>query len=263
MTAAAPSLELLLELSAKATRGPWESDEGQVRPAPESPDRVTVAYCSGEGSPQGEADADFIAAAVNYTRAALQADPVAVAWIYTYCGQVRMVELTEPPRNHVSFTEVTPLYSAPLAFAGDDEEARHWIERYAAGVDDEPQMERIRTAYTAPPTDALPAALNPNWAEWPLFDKVEFALRDAGFDYDEAFALARKASQPTDEAPATGDDSLRAALLWALYHHQGGSSGVGQVARRALGMSQHQHMTDEQIREATRYAALTSPDATP
>lgn len=41
---------------------------------------------------------------------------------------------------------------------------------------------------------------------------------------------------------------MHGLLLWALYHHQGGSSPVGQPIRRALGIGQHEHMTAEQIR---------------
>jgi len=43
-------------------------------------------------------------------------------------------------------------------------------------------------------------------------------------------------------------EKLIGLLLWALYHHQGGSSPVGQPVRRALGIGQHDHMTAEQIR---------------
>jgi hypothetical protein len=41
-----------------------------------------------------------------------------------------------------------------------------------------------------------------------------------------------------------------ALLLWALYHHQGGKSDVGQPIRRLLGIGQHDDLTDEQIRTA-------------
>lgn len=41
-----------------------------------------------------------------------------------------------------------------------------------------------------------------------------------------------------------------ALLLWALYHHQGGKSDVGQPIRRLLGIGQHDDLTDEQIRAA-------------
>lgn len=47
-----------------------------------------------------------------------------------------------------------------------------------------------------------------------------------------------------------------ALLLWALYHHQGGKSDVGQPIRRLLGIGQHDDLTDEQIKAAA-LAALT------
>ena len=49
-------------------------------------------------------------------------------------------------------------------------------------------------------------------------------------------------------------DKLRGLLLWALYHHQGGSSNVGQPIRRALGIGQHDRLSDEQIECAKRAA---------
>ena len=42
-------------------------------------------------------------------------------------------------------------------------------------------------------------------------------------------------------------EEMEGLLLLALYHHQGGSSPVGQPIRKALGIGQHDHMTDEQI----------------
>lgn len=50
-------------------------------------------------------------------------------------------------------------------------------------------------------------------------------------------------------------DTARAAIAWVLWHHQGGSSPVGQPLRFALGMEQHDRMTDQQIAEAKRFAA--------
>ena len=52
-------------------------------------------------------------------------------------------------------------------------------------------------------------------------------------------------------------DTGRAALAWVLFHHQGGSSPVGQPIRFALGMGQHDRMSDSQITEAKQYAAAT------
>lgn len=45
-------------------------------------------------------------------------------------------------------------------------------------------------------------------------------------------------------------DSARAALLWVLWHHQGSSSPVGQPIRFALGMGQHDRLTDHQLAQA-------------
>ena len=44
--------------------------------------------------------------------------------------------------------------------------------------------------------------------------------------------------------------NIRGLLLWSLYHHQGGSSTVGQPIRKYLGIGEHDAMTREQITEA-------------
>lgn len=41
--------------------------------------------------------------------------------------------------------------------------------------------------------------------------------------------------------------NAEAALLWVLYHHQGGSSNIGQPIRKLLGIGQHDRLTDEQV----------------
>lgn len=46
-------------------------------------------------------------------------------------------------------------------------------------------------------------------------------------------------------------------LLWVLYHHQGGSSEIGQTIRKALGIGQHDHLTEEQVAEAKAAAGTT------
>ena len=43
---------------------------------------------------------------------------------------------------------------------------------------------------------------------------------------------------------------MRGLLLWALYHHQGGSSEVGQPIRKFLHIGPHSRMSDAQIKEA-------------
>ena len=49
---------------------------------------------------------------------------------------------------------------------------------------------------------------------------------------------------------------MHGLLLWALYHHQGASSPVGQPIRRALGIGEHDHMTPEQIELAKAMGLL-------
>ena len=51
-------------------------------------------------------------------------------------------------------------------------------------------------------------------------------------------------------------EAMRALLLWTLYHHQGGSSDIGQPIRWALGIGQHDRMTDEQIAEGKAAAKM-------
>ncbi|MGL0786586.1 hypothetical protein [Xanthomonas translucens] len=51
-------------------------------------------------------------------------------------------------------------------------------------------------------------------------------------------------------------DMARAAIAWVLWHHQGGSSAVGQPLRYALGMGDHEPLNDQRIAEAKRYASL-------
>jgi hypothetical protein len=47
--------------------------------------------------------------------------------------------------------------------------------------------------------------------------------------------------------------TMRGLLLWTLYHHQGGSSSVGQPIRKALGIGEHAHLTADQVVEAKKY----------
>lgn len=51
-------------------------------------------------------------------------------------------------------------------------------------------------------------------------------------------------------------ESYRGLLLWTLYHHQGGSSDIGQKIRKVLGIGQFDHMTPEQITEAKKAAGF-------
>lgn len=50
--------------------------------------------------------------------------------------------------------------------------------------------------------------------------------------------------------------NAEAALLWTLYHHQGGSSPIGQPIRKLLGIGQHDRLTDEQLTQAKSFAGI-------
>lgn len=56
-------------------------------------------------------------------------------------------------------------------------------------------------------------------------------------------------------------ERFRGLLLWALHHHQGGTSEVGQPIRRALGLGPDVALTADQIAEA-RAAAGVAPATT-
>lgn len=54
---------------------------------------------------------------------------------------------------------------------------------------------------------------------------------------------------------------LLAALLWVLWHHQGGSSPTGQPLRRFLSIGQHDRLTDAQIEQAKTFIGLAKGGA--
>jgi hypothetical protein len=67
--------------------------------------------------------------------------------------------------------------------------------------------------------------------------------------YRAALQSPTSAAQEPPSAPEMSRES-RAMLLNVLWHHQGGSSPVGQPLRALLGIAQHAHLTDEQVAEA-------------
>lgn len=71
-----------------------------------------------------------------------------------------------------------------------------------------------------------------------------------------AAAPAGVVGEPVEMSPEF-TDTPRAALLWVLWHHQGGRSPVGQPIRYALGMGAHDPLSDHQVAEAKRWAAIT------
>lgn len=62
-----------------------------------------------------------------------------------------------------------------------------------------------------------------------------------------------------DEAVEEAEQELkrmRGLLLWALYHHQGATSPIGQPIRKLLGIGEHENMTHEQVVEAQIAAGI-------
>ncbi len=74
------------------------------------------------------------------------------------------------------------------------------------------------------------------------------------FTHPTIYRYATPPAQSVDMSPEF-TDTARAAIAWVLWHHLGGSSPVGQPLRFALGMGQHDRMTDHQVAEAKRFAA--------
>lgn len=87
------------------------------------------------------------------------------------------------------------------------------------------------------------------------------ALEPEGPDGHGVNWLAGKRPQPGallfDDATV---ERLRGAALWALMHHQGGSSPVGQPLRKALGIAPHADMTQEQYAAAKKAAGAWGPN---
>lgn len=80
---------------------------------------------------------------------------------------------------------------------------------------------------------------------------------------DIGYILAQPATEPLAQQQPTSQD-VRDALLFCLWHHQGGSSKIGQPIRHALGIGQHDHLTDEQLAAAKHVqSALTPPQRKP
>lgn len=77
----------------------------------------------------------------------------------------------------------------------------------------------------------------------------------AGMYFDPLYARP----VPAEMSPEF-TDTARSALLWVLWHHQGGSSPVGQPIRYALGMDAHDRLSDYQVQEAKRWAELTNSE---
>ncbi|WNL50895.1 hypothetical protein Murka_0059 [Xanthomonas phage Murka] len=113
---------------------------------------------------------------------------------------------------------------------------------------------------------ALYAARQPVVVEpvgyWFTDDPAKFAMPGSGFrpgaepPVDAINVVPAYAAPPAPEMSPEFTDTARAAIAWVLWHHQGGSSAIGQPLRYALGMGDHEELSAQQISEAKRYAAL-------
>ncbi|WP_115530213.1 hypothetical protein [Xanthomonas campestris] len=85
------------------------------------------------------------------------------------------------------------------------------------------------------------------------------AMENTDFDYTGSLPPGSHAlytAPPAPEMSPDFTDTARAAIAWVLWHHQGGSSAIGQPLRYALGMGDHDELSAQQVSEAKRYAAL-------
>jgi hypothetical protein len=65
-------------------------------------------------------------------------------------------------------------------------------------------------------------------------------------------------SQPEFSQTGQDDvDSVRTDLLWVLWHHQGGSSPIGQPIRIGLGIGQFERLSSEQVEQVKRWGEKT------
>lgn len=120
----------------------------------------------------------------------------------------------------------------------DDDAIVRQSDAQAAIAARDAEIERLRSSLEAASADAE------RWA-------AECNARD---DAITARQPAPEAAQPAEMSPEF-TDTARAALLWVLWHHQGGSSPVGQPVRFALGMGAHDRLSEQQIAEAKRWSA--------
>jgi hypothetical protein len=78
-----------------------------------------------------------------------------------------------------------------------------------------------------------------------------------------AMLAASPASPAAVEMSPEFTDTSRAALAWVLWHHQGASSEIGQAMRFALGMGRTERLSERQVAEAKRWAAIAAQPPTP
>lgn len=86
----------------------------------------------------------------------------------------------------------------------------------------------------------------------PQTDHLKRAINLAKEAKELAYRI--RADELAPPAPALPDE-IKQVLLWALWHHLGGCSSIGQPIRKFLGMGANERMTDEQLITAKAYPA--------
>ena len=162
-----------------------------------------------------------------------------------------------------------PELDVPLALKRD------WINRHGSVNE---QGERIGTAWHMVINDAALWGQQQGWeaaradrppAE-PVIDRTELCriwneveshdetsgdamerLYRAGFQ--AGISAQTPPAEPTPSADSLDHLSDRAAVLWVLWHHQGGGSPIGQPLRRFLGLGQHERLGAASTQLAQRW----------
>lgn len=89
------------------------------------------------------------------------------------------------------------------------------------------------------------------WIERVILSVAEIPDRNSPEYFPEAMLVTaselRMILEENAPPPLELPRQCQAALLWLLWHHQGGSSEIGQPIRKLLGISAHSYLTDEQV----------------
>jgi hypothetical protein len=221
---------------------------------------------------QASAQEDIMSASIAYADAAGR--------LRTLAG--RLTAAQQPIREgggEVSEAELIALVAGPYMYHHKMDEA---AEREARAFDRcrEMTIQNIQTwcatrramFASAPPSApvglaAMRALVEAVWEEYCSDVTEQMEPDDSKVSYPEdrchiTFGMIRRAREALAQLPADREemspdftDSARAAIAWVLYHHQGGSSPVGQPLRFALGMGAGESLPDWRIAEAKAWAA--------
>ena len=87
---------------------------------------------------------------------------------------------------------------------------------------------------------------------------IDLIAQHEGLAEEMAQDEQSSSQEPVAQQQPTSPD-VRDALLFCLWHHQGGSSKIGQPIRHALGIGKYERMNDEQLEAAKRVQTALIP----